>query len=947
MKPRREKPFLELTDTFLSAKKIGKSGQAKPKDSITPVEVKSAGVGRAVAKRKKRKKGPENPALLILFQLDTGMRVQGKVGIAVACLLVAGGAAGVWAHFKSAQDTRVYRVGFNEDMPFHFLGADGRPMGIAVGIVSAGAARSGVRIEWRKTPHSGVQAIQQDGVDFWVLLTDLPERRAFVHFTEPYLTAERCFVVLTEGKAKTLENLPHSRIGYRALTPAFGAPLAENNPNADLIYLRQQFPAATPVAIPYSLDAGLWQVLSSGAVDVLMVSKTVAMTMLLAGGSRQKMEMLAAPDVPYRLALASSFATQEAADRIRDGIRDMAEDGTLSGIVQNSGFVQSVNLDIIEGLARARRTARLLAGGTVLLLLSVAGASLMALRLRRQRDVVGRTQSELQRANVRFALVSNCVPDVIWSMDLAGRFTYVSSSVERMYGWTAEAFLKLSPKDVLSATHFERGFAILRQRLEAAASPQFERGRVLVLEMEHQRKDGSLFWVELNTTLNWSEDGRPTGVTGVARDITERKRAEEERERLWAQLSQAQKMESIGRLAGGVAHDFNNLLTVINGYSGLLLKGVNPGDAAAGPLGEIHKAGERAAQLTRQLLAFSRKQEVEWKRVDLNALILETRTMLQRMVGEDIEIAVELSPDAGPVQADTGHLTQVLMNLAVNARDAMPEGGRLSIETANSDLDGAYAAAHPGIAAGRYVRVAVRDTGAGIDEETQARIFEPFFTTKGPGKGTGLGLSTVYGIVRQAGGSIDVESDPGKGTAFLIYLPSPWQGGIAPPAQQPGPGKEENGHRLFVSGLEDMPESDAAEPTPAEVEPGTETILLVEDQEELRRLAALGLRHHGYRILDAGCGDEALLVAGQHEGPIHLLLTDMVMPGMNGEELAKQLKAVRPEAKVLYMSGYAGDRVTVEELRETGGAFLAKPFTMDVLAAKVRAVLGNGRGQTA
>jgi PAS domain S-box-containing protein len=817
-------------------------------------------------------------------------------------------------------DPRVYRVGYGDDIPFHFDGADGHPTGIAVEIVSAAAARSGVRIEWRRTPHTGVQAIKQDGVDFWVLLTDLAERRPYVHFTEPYLTAERCFVVLTAGKARALENLAHSRIGFRAATPTLGPEgnaIAAASPNADLIYLRKVLPEATPVAIPYNMNAGLWQALSSGTVDVLMVSKTVAMALLLSAGERQTMEMAAAPYVPYEMALASSFETQQAADRIREGIRRLAEDGTLNGIVQHSGFFQTVNLDMIEGLARTRRTARLLAAGTVLLLLTVAGAGLLALSLRRQRDLIGRTQSELQRANDRFVVVSKCVPDVIWSMDLAERFTYVSPSVERVYGWTVEEFLKLSPKDVVSAAHFEQGSEILQQRLEAAASPQFDRGRVVVLEVQHKRKDGSLFWVELNATLNWSEEGRPVGVIGVARDITERRRAGEERERLWAELAQSQKMESIGRLAGGVAHDFNNLLTVINGYSGLLLNRLDPNDAATGPLREVSRAGERAAQLTRQLLAFSRKQGVEWKRVDPNALILETRDMLQRMVGEDIQIEVELSPDAGLVQADTGHLTQVLMNLAVNARDAMPGGGFLWIETANVELDAAYAAAHPDITPGRYVRVAVRDTGGGIDEKTKPRIFEPFFTTKSPGKGTGLGLSTVYGIVRQAGGTIDVESEPGEGTVFSIYLPR----------------------------LEEAPASGAAERTPAEVQPGTETILLVEDQQELRRLAALGLRHHGYRILDAGCGDEALVVAGRHEGPIHLLLTDMVMPGMSGEELAKQLKLLRPEAKVLYMSGYAGDMITVEGQRETDGAFIAKPFTTDTLAAKVRSVLGNGRGQ--
>jgi len=386
-------------------------------------------------------------------------------------------------------------------------------------------------------------------------------------------------------------------------------------------------------------------------------------------------------------------------------------------------------------------------------------------------------------------------------------------------------------------------------------------------------------------------------------NITERKLAE-------AKLAQSQKMESIGRLAGGVAHDFNNLLTVINGYSLLLLGKLSPADPLRAGLDEIHKAGERAAGLTLQLLAFSRKQVLEPQVLDLNRVVGEMRPMLGRLVGEDVEVRVELSAQAGPVHADPHQLEQVIMNLVVNARDAMPHGGKLLIETAGVELDPSYVQSHPEARAGRYVLLAVSDTGVGMDEQTRRRIFEPFFTTKGVGKGTGLGLSMVEGIVAQSGGHIQVYSEPGHGTTFKIYLP-----------------------RVEEAAAVSQPE--AALPLG-----GKETVLVVEDQAEVREYAVTVLKAYGYRVIQAQSAGEALLIFEREPERIDLVLTDVVMPNISGRELANRLEKLQPGIKVLFMSGYTDNVIVHYGVLDEGAQFIQKPFSPEQLAVKVREVLG-------
>jgi nitrogen-specific signal transduction histidine kinase/DNA-binding NarL/FixJ family response regulator len=392
-----------------------------------------------------------------------------------------------------------------------------------------------------------------------------------------------------------------------------------------------------------------------------------------------------------------------------------------------------------------------------------------------------------------------------------------------------------------------------------------------------------------------------------AEDVTERRALEQ-------QLRQSQKMEAVGRLAGGIAHDFNNLLMVISGYSEFLLERLGGEPHLRGPAQEIASASERASSLTRQLLAFSRKQMLAPRIVNLNDVATENLKMLTRMIGEDIDLVLTPGKDLWSVRADSGQIEQVIMNLAVNARDAMPSGGKLTLETSNVTLDEEYARQLAPLRPGDYVMISINDTGIGMDTETQSKIFEPFFTTKGP-KGTGLGLSTVYGIVKQSGGYIWVFSEIGRGTTFKIYLPR------------------------VASVEEPLPQFATRPASFQKVEPGTETILLVEDEANLRYLARQYLEKQGYRVIEAADGAVAMQIAVAHEGIIHLLLTDVIMPGMNGRELAQRISEIRPNVKILYMSGYTENVIGHNGTLEAGVRLLQKPFNLRDLKSKVREVL--------
>lgn len=434
------------------------------------------------------------------------------------------------------------------------------------------------------------------------------------------------------------------------------------------------------------------------------------------------------------------------------------------------------------------------------------------------------------------------------------------------------------------------------------------------VETTLRRRDGSTFAGEFTAAPLQDGQRRMIGHTIIVRDLTERRRAEETRAAMETHLQQARQLESIGRLAGGVAHDFNNLLTVINGYGDMVLRTPFSDEGIRHRVEQICNAGARAAELTRQLLAFGRKQKIQPTVMDVNTVVREVEEMFQRLLPENIDLVTHLEPSLGHIRADPGQIHQVLVNLVVNARDAMPQGGRLILETMNVVLDAEYASEHPEVTDGPSVLLQVTDTGSGMGEEVRAHIFEPFYTTKGTGMGTGLGLASSYGIVRQSGGWIWVYSEPGRGTSFKVYFPRT----DAPPS-----------HGVLAV-------------APLSLH-GTETILVVEDRQDVLSLARDALESYGYNVLGASDGATALELADKHDGPIHLLLTDVVMPGMNGKELADRLVGVRPDTRILFMSGYSENVIFHEGILKPGIAHIPKPLMPEALAAKVRETIGPPR----
>ena len=497
------------------------------------------------------------------------------------------------------------------------------------------------------------------------------------------------------------------------------------------------------------------------------------------------------------------------------------------------------------------------------------------------------------------ALLESAAQAIV-AIDRDGRIALANRKAEEMFGYAREELLG-SPVEMLLPE--SRRSVHGRKREEYFSQPRV-RPMGIGMDLAGRRKDASEFPVEVSL----SHIDTPEGLFAIAfvSDISQRKQLEE-------QLVHAQKMEAVGRLAGGVAHDFNNMLTVISGYNRMILDELSQLDPLRGNAEEVLKAADRAAALTNQLLAFSRRQVIRLSVLSVNALIVNTEKMLRHVIGEDIQLTLNPAPDAGNIRADPGHIEQAVVNLAVNARDAMPAGGRLAIETANVRLDETYARTHSGVQPGEFVMIAVSDTGHGMDTETRRHIFEPFFTTKAVGKGTGLGLATVYGMVKQCGGDIWVYSEPGKGTTFKLYFPR-----VADPADSSVAGE--------------------ADPSKAI---GGETILVVEDEQAVRELTVRMLQRIGYKVLTAAAGAEAVEVGKAYSGYLALLLTDVVMPGMSGVQLADALTAARPGMKVLYLSGYTENTVAHHGVLDPGVGFLPKPFSREALAKKIREILAR------
>jgi len=518
-------------------------------------------------------------------------------------------------------------------------------------------------------------------------------------------------------------------------------------------------------------------------------------------------------------------------------------------------------------------------------------------------DITDRKRAEqaLRESEVKYRELVENANSIIVRVDPQGRITFFNEFAERFFGYSKDEIFGRHLVGTIVPETEGSGRDLAAMIEDIILHPE----RYASNENENVKRNGERVWVSWTNRPLFDADGRLVEILGIGNDVTQRRKLEE-------QYRQSQKMEAVGRLAGGIAHDFNNLLTVIIGYSELLSSGLAKNDPLRLNAQEIQKAGERAASLTRRLLVFSRKQILLPRVMDLNQVIRDMETLLGRLIGEDIELVTALSPGLGSVKADPGQIEQVIMNLVVNARDAMPEGGRIRVETADMDLDGIYVSGEQDLVAGPYVMMAMSDTGVGIDSRILPQIFEPFFTTKEEGKGTGLGLPMVYGIVRQSGGHLRVFSRPGQGTTFQVYLPR----------------------------IDEAVESPSPEPAPAEALKGSGVVLLAEDEESVRSILRLTLQSHGYFVLEASSGEEALQVCTQHPGRIDLLVTDVVMPGMNGPSLAERMACLQPGIRVLFLSGYTDGAVLTEAVRGPGAAFLQKPFFPADLMQKVRELLG-------
>ena len=607
-------------------------------------------------------------------------------------------------------------------------------------------------------------------------------------------------------------------------------------------------------------------------------------------------------DVGHLVLLQDWAPTQAFLDELRASLLFAGVGGFVLALAGGLFFSHRTSQPLMDMAAAARD----IAGGDWSRTVPARGSAEATTMANAFNDMTRSLRDQSERLNasyLRFSTVTQSARDAIISADGGGDITFWNRSAEATFGYS-EAEVLGRPITMLIV---ESDRAAYKAALPDPNADDLTFGHII--EVTGLRKDGSRFPCEFSLAALHGREG--TAFTAVVRDVIERKQSQDTLKQREEQLRQAQKMEAIGRLAGGVAHDFNNLLMAIHGYAEMLIHNLAPGDERRTDAEEIVKAADRAAGLTRQLLAFSSRQVITQQAVALDQLVQNMQNMLQRLIGSEIQISTEVWPDLTPVLADTTQVEQILVNLVINARDAMPGGGKITIELRNVELDKIGVAAHPGLQTGDYVEMAITDTGSGMDAETLSRIFEPFFTTKESGKGTGLGLATVYGIVQQNNGAIEVHSRLGHGTTFYIYLPRATDLGKPAPMPVAGAGA------------------------------GNETILLVEDDDRVRALVSNMLRKNGFTVLLASAGDQALEIAARHRGHIHLLLTDVLMPGLNGRMLAERLTATRPETRVLFMSGYSDDDILRLGVKKNAAHFIQKPFSVDALVHKIRETLNS------
>ncbi|MCU0595307.1 MAG: transporter substrate-binding domain-containing protein [Desulfobacterota bacterium] len=769
-------------------------------------------------------------------------------------------------------------IGGDRDYPpFEYLDEKGVPAGYNVELTRSIAREMGLSVEIRLgTWKEMIDRLEKGEIDALQGVFYSPERDLKFDFS-PAHTVNQCVSVVRRGQGSPPETLDVLR-GKRIVVQ-----------QGDIMHDFALEKGLGKEVSAVGSQEGALRELAEGRHDCALVSRLTAMYWIKRHGWDNLVigqRPLIAPDYCYAVpnnhkALLAQFS---------EGLKIIEKTGEYRRIQEKwLGLEKNGPPSLVSAL---RYSAMVL----IPLLVGTLGFSLWSWSLRKQ---VTRRTAELAAVSQRHQAILDAVPDIIMEVD-----------ANKIYTWANPAGFDFFGKDVIgreAAEYFvgEQGTYRQVQRL-------FEGDEnVIYLESWQRRKDGQARLLAWWCRAVKEESGTVSGVLSTARDITERKKAEAERQNLQDQLLQAQKMESVGRLAGGVAHDFNNILTTIIANADMALADAEKNSPLRDYLQEIVAAGKRAAGLTRQLLAFSRKQVLQPEVVKLNKVVMGMEKMLRRLIGEEIEMKTILASHLGLVEADIGQLEQVILNLAVNAKDAMPRGGTLTLEAANVDLDEEYAKAHVAVRPGPYVMLCMSDTGVGMSREIQARLFEPFFSTKEKGKGTGLGLATTYGIVKQSKGNIWVYSEEGKGSVFKIYLPR----------------------------VDKSEKADKAKLSASVVRGGTETILIVEDEPMVRNLAVKVLDRYGYHVLSAENGREALESSRGHGGPIHLMLTDVVMPGMSGRELVEMLREVRPEMKVLYMSGYTDDAIVCHGILEKGIAFIQKPFTPEDMARKVREVL--------